>query len=656
MCGIAGLWNADGGERKSLELDARSMASALSHRGPDSSGVWVDQGAGVGVAHRRLAIVDLSPAGHQPMVSQCGRFVLVYNGEIYNHLAMRREIDSSNAGNAWHGHSDTETLLAGIALWGLRETLRRSAGMFALALWDRHERVLHLARDRMGEKPIYYGWIGRLFAFGSELKALRALPNFENQVDRDALALFTQSCVVPAPYSIYKDVFKLAPGTILTLGLAELQRRVLPEPKPFWSVAKMALNGLADPIGGETEAIARLEQLLKEAVAGQMVADVPLGAFLSGGVDSSTIVALMQSQSPRRVQTFTVGFDEAGFDEAPYAAAVARHLGTDHHELRVSAGDARHVIEKLPAIYDEPFADSSQIPTFLICAAARKNVTVALSGDGGDELFGGYNRYFWGRRIWNRLAWMPMPVRKAIGTALLAVSRDRWDALGRIARGVSQPGDKAHKLGRRLQDVVDIDGLYRSLVTEWPRDSGIVKQSKSLTTLLDNRDTTSNITAAEHRMMLWDMLTYLPDDILSKVDRAGMSVSLETRMPLLDHRVVELAWRMPLGMKIRAGQGKWALRQVLYRYVPQALIERPKAGFAIPVGMWLRGPLRDWAESFLDERLLHTQGYFDPDLVQRKWQEHLSARHDWTTQLWPVLMFQSWLAQAGSKQAVAIPA
>jgi asparagine synthase (glutamine-hydrolysing) len=646
MCGIAGLWSAGGGRAVSLENNALSMAAALSHRGPDSSGVWVDPSAGLGLSHRRLAIVDLSPAGHQPMVSRSGRFVLVYNGEIYNHIAMRREIEEVAGSSEWHGHSDTETLLAGIALWGLSATLQKSVGMFALGLWDRRERTLSLARDRMGEKPVYYGWVGGNFTFASELKALRALPGFDNAISRDALGMFTQSCVVPAPLSIYKDIFKLAPSTTITLRSSDLYNRRLPAPEAYWSVAGVANQDTRhDPTRGEDEAIDQLESVLKDAVAMQMIADVPLGAFLSGGVDSSTIVALMQSQSMRPVQTYTVGFEESGFDESPYAASVAKHLGTDHHELKVTAEDARNVISKLPSMYDEPFADSSQIPTFLICAAARRQVTVALSGDGGDELFGGYNRYFWGKRIWQWLSWMPLTLRRSIGSALLAVPPQGWEAIGRLAGGIAMPGDKAHKLGRRLQSVVSMDDLYRSLVTEWPRDSGVVKDSTNLATLLDNRDLVRNLSQAEQRMMLWDALTYLPDDILTKVDRAAMSVSLETRVPILDHRVVEFAWGLPLSMKIKGGQGKWALRQVLYRHVPAALIERPKAGFAIPVGLWLRSSLRDWAESLLDVNLMRQQGYFDAELVQKKWREHLSGRHDWTSQLWAILMFQGWLAE-----------
>lgn len=647
MCGVTGLWRwTNFGE--SIGLSVTRMADALRHRGPDNGGIWVDADAGLAFGHRRLAIVDLSAAGHQPMLSSDERYVLAYNGEIYNHAALRREIDDAGPSVKWRGHSDTETLLEGIRLWGLEAVLEKSVGMFAVALWDRRERTLRLARDRMGEKPLYYGWAGKDFAFASELKALRALPGFDNAVDRDALALFTQACAVPSPFSIYKDIRKLAPGTVLTLSFADVRRRHLPEPVAYWSVALAASAGLSQPVADEREGLGQLELLLKQAVADQMVADVPLGAFLSGGVDSSTVVALMQSQSNRPVQTFTVGFDEAGFDEAPYAAAVARHLGTEHHEVRMSPRDAQDVITRLPVIYDEPFADSSQIPTFLVSTVARRKVTVALSGDGGDELFGGYNRYFWGKRIWNWLRLMPLPIRNGIGSGILSIPPSAWQRLGQLTPFLSQPGDKAQKLGRHLQDVGNLDDLYRSLVTQWPRSSSLVRDGKAPQRLFDDGQLVRDIGEPEHRMMLWDMLTYLPDDILSKVDRAAMAVSLETRVPMLDHRVVEYSWRLPLGMKIRSGQGKWALRQVLYKYVPRELIERPKAGFAIPVGQWLRGPLRDWAESLLDERRLREEGYLHAALVREKWLEHLSGRQDWTSQLWIILMFQGWLTETST--------
>ena len=645
MCGLTGLLGRPGPEPE-LSASVRRMAGELRHRGPDAEGVCVDAEAGLALGHRRLAILELSEAGAQPMVSADGRYVIAFNGEIYNHLALRRHLEEAGAAPRWRGHSDTETLLAAIAQWGLEAALRQAVGMFALALWDRHERVLSLARDRMGEKPLYYGRVGGCLAFASELKALRRAPGFDNAIDRDALALFVQFNYVPAPRSIYAGISKLPAGTVLRVGADRTGQGELPEPETWWSAAETARAGIADPITDEAEALSALEAALGDAVAGQMLADVPLGAFLSGGVDSSAIVALMQARSARPVATFTVGFDEAGYDESPHAAAVARHLGTEHHETRVSAADARNVIPHLPSLYDEPFADSSQIPTFLVAQAARRKVTVALSGDGGDELFGGYNRYFWGRRIWDRVGWLPFPLRRAMGRGLQAVPPGVWDAAGgTLLRQVVRPGDKAHKLGARLQTVRGGDDLYRSLVTEWRQESDIVQRCGRPTAALDDDTAIDGIGGMEQRMMLWDQLTYLPDDILCKVDRAAMAVSLETRVPFLDHRVVELAWRLPLHLKIRAGAGKWALRQILYRHVPRELIERPKAGFAIPVGPWLRGPLRDWAEGLLAEPRLGAEGFFNPAPIRQRWMEHLSGRHDWTASLWSVLMFQSWLEQ-----------
>ncbi|MBC7618088.1 MAG: asparagine synthase (glutamine-hydrolyzing), partial [Candidatus Saccharibacteria bacterium] len=550
---------------------------------------------------------------------------------------------------SWRGHSDTETLLACFAAWGVAATLQRLVGMFAIALWDGAERRLTLARDRLGEKPLFYGWVRGAFVFGSELKALRAYPGFINPINRDALALYLQHCAVPAPYSIYQDIFKLEPGCMLSLDAAGVVGKTV-KTEAYWRITDAVRQGIAAPIESEAEALAALESTLREAVALQAVADVPLGAFLSGGVDSSAIVALMQAQSSRPVQTFTVGFDEAGFDESPHALAVAKHLGTDHHALRVTAADARTVIPLLPAMYDEPFADSSQIPTHLVSKAARQHVTVALSGDAGDELFGGYNRYFWGKRVWNRLSWMPPLVRQGLGAGIQQVPMAAWDAIGSAlpgAYGIARLGDKAHKLAHRLKTVQSVDDLYRSLVTEWPQNVDLVRGANPLPTKLDDVGLAVGLPEAEHRMMLWDTVTYLPDDILTKVDRAAMSVSLETRVPFLDHRVVELAWRLPLHMKIRDGQGKWALRQVLYKYVPRELIERPKAGFGIPVGQWLRGPLRGWAEELLDEARLEREGYFNPAPIRQVWQEHLSGRREWTSRLWIVLMFQAWLEVEG---------
>ena len=617
------------------------MADALRHRGPDDSGVWTDPSAGVALAHRRLAILDISSAGSQPMQSACGRYVTVYNGEIYNHLTLRQQLESEGRAPLWRGTADTETLLAAVAAWGLDRALRQCVGMFALALWDRRERVLHLARDRMGEKPLYYGFGSTGFAFASELKALRRLPDFATSIDRDSLKLYMQLGYVPAPRTIYQDVQKLPPGTYITIPLASVGR--LPEPIPFWSVLEAARAGLANPIESETEAVEALDSELRMAVSGQMLADVPLGAFLSGGVDSSTIVALMQAQSTRPVETFTVGFDEAGYDEAPYAAAVARYLGTSHHEMRVSAADALDVVSRLPDLYDEPFADSSQIPTFLLCAATRRTVTVALSGDGGDELFGGYNRYLRGEQIWRKLRWLPRPVQAAAASAILAIPSHRWNQLaGLVPGGVSRLGEKAHKVGESMKGLESLEQLFQRVSEIWPSDSGVVLGARSVPAFQDETPKIG-LGDAQRRMMLWDSVTYLPDDILTKVDRAAMGVSLETRVPFLDHRVVELSWRLPLHMKIRNGHGKWLLRQVLYKHVPRALIERPKAGFAIPLGEWLRGPLREWAEEHLDEPRLRQEAYLNATAVRKRWDEHLKGRRDWSSSLWTVLMFQTWL-------------
>ncbi|NML85925.1 asparagine synthase (glutamine-hydrolyzing) [Polaromonas sp.] len=676
MCGFAGFLTADvsalGG---GLEAVATRMAEAIAHRGPDDAGAWADAQAGLALGHRRLSIVDLSPAGHQPMASSGGRYVMAFNGEIYNHLEMRAALEERH-GMAWRGHSDTETLLAGFETWGVEATLKRTVGMFAIALWDVQTRTLHLARDRFGEKPLYYGWTGgesgRAFVFGSELKALRVFPGFNNAVCRQALAQYMRFMYVPAPRSIYQGIYKLEPGCLLSIQgaaptTAPAQLLRLPAVdgslslSRWWSLAEVVLAGAQSPISDEVAAVDALEQRLAEAVRLQSLADVPLGAFLSGGVDSSAIVALMQQQAKKSgadpVKTFTVGFEEAGFDESPYARAVAHHLGTEHTELFVTSVEAQAVIAQLPAMYDEPFADSSQIPTHLVCRAARQHVTVVLSGDAGDELFGGYNRYFWGPRIWNKLAVMPYAVRQALGAVITAVPMAGWDALSRPvnallpgSRGIARAGDKAHKLGARLRGVRNLDDLYLSLVSEWQDPAQVVRGEGGgmvvePPSLLDDPAPAHGVEASQLRMMYRDSMTYLPDDILCKVDRAAMAISLETRVPFLDHRVAELAWQLPLDMKIRGGQGKWALRQVLYRHVPRELIERPKAGFGIPVGQWLRGPLRPWAESLLDEKRLQAEGYFYPLPIRAKWAEHLSGQRDHTASLWAVLMFQAWLAE-----------
>ena len=625
------------------------MTDTLVHRGPDDGGVWEDIRAGIALGNRRLAIVDLSPEGHQPMRSASGRYVLAFNGEIYNFWMLREELEGR--GHPFRGHSDTEVMLAAFTEWGIEGALERFNGMFAFALWDREERSLHLARDRMGEKPLYYGRMGDVLLFGSELKALRAHPRFKGEVSRNALALYLRHNYIPAPYTIYEGIRKLPPGTRLTIDEAGNA----PGPVPYWSAKEAAERGVANPFGGsEAEAVDELDGLLRDSIGMRMIADVPLGAFLSGGIDSSTVVALMQAQSDRPVKTFSIGFYEDEYSEADYAKEVARHLGTDHTELYVTPEEAMSVIPKLPTLYDEPFSDSSQIPTYLVSELARRHVTVSLSGDGGDELFAGYNRYFWGRSIWHKIGWVPPALRGAAAGALTAVSPQGWDRifkrLGPVLPGkVRQrmPGDRLHKLAGVLS-VKSPEAMYMSLVSLWQRPDFIVVGGSEPPTTLTDPGRWAELPDFTQRMMYLDTVTYLPDDILVKVDRASMGVSLEGRIPFLDHRLVEFAWRVPLGMKIKDGKGKWLLRQVLNRYVPKKLIERPKMGFGVPIDAWLRGPLREWAEDLLNERRLSGEGFFDPYPIREKWSEHLSGRRNWQYQLWDVLMFEAWLEENGN--------
>lgn len=649
MCGIAGFLTNPASWSGQTEDVLTKMTDVLHHRGPDGSAVWLDAEQGVGLGHRRLAILDLSPAGRQPMISACERFVIVFNGEIYNHKALRQEIES-RVTIEWRGHSDTEVLLAAIALWGVTCAVRRCVGMFAIALWDREERCLYLVRDRLGEKPLYYGWFDGNLVFGSELKALRSHPAWHGRVDRNALALFMRYAYVPAPHSIYVDVSKVRPGTILRFseGKREFTETV------YWSVSEVARQGLADPfLGDALEAGNALETRLRESIALQQIADVPLGAFLSGGIDSSTVVALMQSQSPKRVKTFTIGFHEGEYNEAEHAGAVARHLGTEHTDIYVTPEDALAVIPKLPDIYDEPFADPSQIPTFLISRLTRESVTVALSGDGGDELFAGYPRYFWSDQVWSRARRVPHIVRRGAEKLVRAIPPQSWErllkAMGPLVPNhvrKHEPGDKMHKLAGLFAARDDL-ALYRDIQANWKHNPVLGVSGANSMNGLDDRDWT-DLPDIFSRMMCLDAATYLPDDILTKVDRASMAVGLETRLPLLDHRVVEFAWRIPLEMKILNGKSKWLLRQVLYRHVPQKLLERPKMGFSIPLDEWLRGPLRDWAEELLDEKQLDDDGFFDVAMVRASWAEHLSGVYNRQYALWNVLMFQAWLrAQDG---------
>lgn len=673
MCGLAGFLRTNDLGSDQAQALAAHMGERITHRGPDDGGVWCDADAGIGLSHRRLSILDLSPAGHQPMVSVSGRYVIAFNGEIYNHLELRCELEKSlltlalppegrgDTGGGigetpWRGHSDTETLLAGFDKWGIEATVKKSIGMFAFAVWDRQIRTLTLGRDRLGEKPLYYGWQGDTFLFGSELKALKAYPAFRAAIDRNALALMMRHNAIPAPYTIYQGIHKLLPGSLLTVSLQSRNA----QPKRYWDVRQVVADGLAQPFtGSPDEAVDVLDKLLRDAVAQQMMADVPLGAFLSGGVDSSAIVALMQAQSSRPVRTFTIGFHEAGYNEAEHAKAVARHLGTDHTELYVSPQQALDVIPRLPSLYCEPFADSSQIPTFLVSQLARQHVTVSLSGDGGDELFGGYNRYVLGQRLWGKLSRFPVGLRQGLAQILSSVSPHVWNhLLGPIQRllpsslAQANMGDKLHK-GAGVMAARTPAELYRLLVSHWPQPSELVIGAAEPPIVLTDPGQQPQTDHFVHQMMALDMLTYLPDDILTKVDRAAMGVSLETRVPLLDHRVVEFAWRLPLDYKLHGGVGKWPLRQVLYKYVPRELIERPKMGFGVPIDSWLRGPLREWAEDLLDEGRLRREGYFHPEPIRAKWLEHLSGKRNWQYHLWDVLMFQAWLENQNNQSAAA---
>lgn len=632
MCGICGFIDLSHPAEKKLEMTVAKMSDAITHRGPDDHGVWVDQECGVALGHRRLSILDLSTQGRQPMISHSGRYVIVYNGEIYNFKALKSLLAAK--GYTFQGHSDTEVLLAAIEDWGLEKTLQDCNGMFAFALWDRKERTLHLARDRMGKKPLYYGWAGQSFVFSSELKAFHRHPSFEPAIDHDVLALYCRHNYIPAPWSIYKNIYKLTPASFVSLSFTGPQALAAGQPvqdriTQYWNIRHLAEQGEQEPLTDSIdEATDTLEPLLREAVKSRMIADVPLGAFLSGGIDSSLIVALMQNQSSRPVKTFSIGFEEASCDETHYAKKVAGHLGTEHTEFFVSAKEALATIPRLPQMFDEPFADPSAIPTWHVANLARQHVTVALSGDGGDEAFAGYTRYLRGQKLIKMLL-MPKAVR---GMTSLILSNIPIEAHQKLSKLIA------------VLEADNEDDFYRQIMSYWHTPEKLVRGAKETQSVFTDQGHSPALTQSVNRMAYWDMISYLPDDILAKVDRTSMSVGLEARNPLLDYRVIEFSQKLPLSLKIENGNGKRVLRKLLSRYLPEHLFERPKQGFGIPHGEWLRGPLREWAEDLLSEDTMNRQGFFDTALVRDRWKRHCESGQDWSYQLWGILMFQAWYA------------
>ncbi|HEX4266677.1 MAG TPA: asparagine synthase (glutamine-hydrolyzing) [Steroidobacteraceae bacterium] len=655
MCGITGFISRGIVDPQHV---CRRMTDAISHRGPDDAGVWVDSDVGIALGHRRLAILDVSPAGHQPMSSAGGRFQIAYNGEIYNHLEIRRELESKLGGVAWRSRSDTETLLVAIETWGANATLRKCVGMFAIAVWDRLRRRLLLARDRFGEKPLYYGRLGSHFVFGSELKALRLHPGFDETIDRDSVALFLRHCYIPEPRTIYQHVNKLPPATILEVD----ERGQAGSLEHYWHVTDAIDAARERPFaGGDGEAVDRLEGLLDTSIGLQTIADVPVGAFLSGGIDSSLVVALMQRQGAAKTRTFTIGFSEKAYDESSHARAVALHLGTEHTELVVTPAQAMEVIPQLPSLYDEPFGDSSQIPTYLVSKLAREHVTVSLSGDAGDELFGGYTRYGIARQLHAGLRRIPDPLLARIPNMIRSRSPEWWDRYLRLAAPILPRRWEGARLGNKMYRLAELMvkspwELYHGLVSHWSQPDRVVIGCEGAESPVRELMSQPSALSYAEQMMYWDLLSYLPGDILVKVDRAAMAVGLETRVPMLDHRIVEFAWSLPLHLKVRAGQGKWILRQLLNRYVPRELTDRPKTGFGIPIGSWLRGPLRDWAEALLDQGRMRGEGVLEPALIRQRWLEHLSGNHDWGTLIWEVLMFQAWMEGKDERPAAVMAA
>ena len=649
MCGIAGLVGL-GETGAGLREQVQRMICQLVHRGPDASGFWVSDEDGIALGHRRLSILDLSDSGAQPMHSASGRYIIVFNGEVYNFRQLKKEL--LGLGASFRGESDTEVMLAAFEQWGIKAAVRRFSGMFAIAVWDCDRRELVLARDRMGEKPLYYGFVSGMFLFGSELKALRACKGWVPAINRRALALYLKHNYVPSPRSIYAGIDKLLPGSCVTIRL----RHGVPdvgEPETYWTLERGLEDRCVLPPMNQNDAVERLDFLLREVIDAEMVADVPLGAFLSGGTDSSCVVGIMQSISARPVKTFSIGFHEKQYNEAVFAKAVAEHLGTDHTEFYVTAEEARSVIPKLASVYDEPFSDSSQIPTCILSALTRNEVTVSLSGDGGDELFGGYNRYKWAQRLWNACGWLPVFLRRFLERGITGIAPQTWDRVAGMlyklrgrGRQVSCVGDKLHKLAGVLSAASRYE-IYDRLVSHWGSAHGLLLDQEAWPESSSAVDIQPGMEFVEW-MMYQDLQTYLPDDLLVKVDRAAMAVSLETRVPLLDHKIVEFALGLPLEYKIRGGEQKWLLKQVLYRYVPEKLMRRPKMGFGVPIDSWLRGPLKEWALDLLNRDRLNREGYFSFDVIHKHLNEHLSGERNWSYYLWDVLMFESWLDAADS--------
>jgi asparagine synthase (glutamine-hydrolysing) len=637
MCGIAGFIGL--GSVFDFSIVAQNMGKALKHRGPDSNGQWIDEQHQVALVHQRLSIIDLSVHGHQPMHSVCQRYVMVFNGEIYNHQMLRSHLEEMEP-IVWRGHSDTETLLCAFRLWGVPKTLSLIIGMFAIALWDRQEKKLYLMRDRIGEKPLYYGFVNGHLVFSSELKAFKHFPGFKPEINLDALYQYLALDYIPAPLSIYQNIFKLKPGTYFEIGY-QSETKV----HDYWRLQDVVEQAKKNPLMDESLAVEQVKASLTESVKIQGISDVPLGAFLSGGIDSTTVVALMQSQTPKAIQTFTIGFDEKSFDESSLARQVAKHLGTEHHELILRLQDCQNMIPALAKIYDEPFADSSQIPTFFVSQMAHQKVKVAISGDAGDELFGGYSRYQLVPKAWQTLKYFPKHLRKMIAQGVMLPSMDFYDQINSLLPAsyqLSHLGQKVYKLGNRLASFENVDDLYFSMLTKSIDPIALLAKQHQFRTGFFQKRELNRLEDIVDRMMFLDSIYYLPDDILTKVDRASMAVSLETRVPFLDPRVIEMAWRLPKEMKIRHGKGKWVLRKILQEYLPIDLIERPKMGFGIPLCAWLRGDLKAWVESLIEPHKLAMQGLLNPEYVQKMWREHQSGQRDWSSFLWNICMFQAW--------------